>query len=1504
MADEPTKPWTRLLGSALRESAESVTTGTDGSIYIAGSTSGNLDGNTNAGYAYSDAFLSKYNSDGTKAWTRLLGTPLNDSAQSVTTGSDGSIYIAGSTFDGNNYNFYPYTDAFLSKYNSDGTKAWTRLLGTISSSEGATSVTTGSDGSIYVAGYTYGDLDGYTLSGGSAAFLSKYNSDGTKDWTRVLDSALSDVAQSVTTGSDGSIYIAGYTIGNLDGNTNAAWSIADAFLSKYNGDGTKAWTRLLGSSSEEVAQSVTTGSDGSIYIAGYTGGNLDGNTNAGSSDAFLSKYNSDGTKAWTRLLGSSTADGAGSVTTGSDGSIYIAGSTTGGLDGNTNAGFEDAFLTKYTLGSGIPVTPPGFPTLPLITLSVSPDSVQEDDSSDLVYTFTRFGATPSLDLSGPTSGPYSSVLSVNYTLAGTAILGTDYTGILSTGSSKTVTFAAGSSTATLTIDPTSDAIIETDESVVLALIEGSGYVVGTTTAVIGIISNDDSVISTYVIAPSVGTINEGATLTTTVSTTNVASGTTLYWSVVGTGINTSDLSSGALTGTDTVGTDGKFSFAHLAANDLATEGDETLQIMLFSDSARTVQVGETASVTIKDTSIPVVRGNSLYTIVDGPSWTQAEANSVKLGGHLVTITNTYENQFISNAFKYLNAGGGYDSLGNYDASAEDLYWTGLFKIAENSWQWTNPGESYQYQNWTATNFDGNQFQPYRMNYGTIQVEKTSAYEYNPNNGATWQAYADGVWNSNYDTGLIYGKGIAETPFIRRGDSAYVIVQGPTWEEAEANAVELGGHLVTINDAAENQWISDTFRDRLALPDINCNNGLRAGSWIGLNDKQVDGVPKWADGTEVTYTNFLRDIHVKGLAGSQDGWLTIMLDPSGVVQSYAGLNSWCDVPVQERNDSWLYKTGIAEIKLAPNNTSTGTPTLSGTFKAGQVITIDGNPIQDADNFTGYTPDFKYSWEVAKDPGMTMMMPVWESLNTADATDGNQNLTLTAELTGKLIRGVVSYMDGYGTNESVASDASSNVIAPSNTAPTALQTLRGSSKVGRVLTADKSTIIDPDGVPTSVSYGWEVSSNGTTWTKLTSADANDNNSIYVLTAADLGKTIRSVISYTDGYGTNETVRSAATTAVVANTKPTSITLSSSSIAENIGANKAVATLRSVDVDTDDAYTYALVSGTGSTDNSRFTIAGDKLTIISNPDFETKNSYSIRVRTTDLGGLIVDKNLVLKITNVNEAPIAINLSDTDFLENIAGGSVIGNLGSIDPDRDTAFTYSLTPNSARATFADNQFFSIVNDQLKINASANFEQKDTYTISVRSTDAGKLFYDQVFTLVVQDVDEAPTNISITGTGIEEGAAVGSIVGSLLSTDQDESSTDFTYELVAGTKANNNDLFEIAGDQLKAKATFNFETKSSYVVNVRTTDESGLTFAKSITIKVNNVNENPTDLTVSATAFNENIAIGSTVATLGFVDPDKTGTYTYSLISGVGDKDNQAFLIAGNALKVNVATNF
>jgi hypothetical protein len=130
------------------------------------------------------------------------------------------------------------------------------------------------------------------------------------------------------------------------------------------------------------------------------------------------------------------------------------------------------------LFSGSPATP-----LPSITLGVSPASVTEDGTPILIYTFTRTGST-------------TTALSVNYTVAGTATNGTDYTGIASTGTIYTVSFAAGSATATVTVNPTADSTGEADETVVLTLAAGSGYRIGTSSAVTGTITNDDQAVIT------------------------------------------------------------------------------------------------------------------------------------------------------------------------------------------------------------------------------------------------------------------------------------------------------------------------------------------------------------------------------------------------------------------------------------------------------------------------------------------------------------------------------------------------------------------------------------------------------------------------------------------------------------------------------------------------------------------------------------------------------------------------------------------------------------------------------------------------------------------------------------------------------------------------------------------------------------------------------------------------------------------------------------------------
>ncbi len=338
--------YTKQMGTSSYDAGAAVAVDASGNVYVVGSTQGSLDGNSSAGDK--DVFLVKYSVAGIKQWSRQLGTSSIDNGYGIAVDTSGNVYITGATFGSLDGNInVGYADMFLVKYDATGTKQWTRQLGT-SSNDGGNDIAVDTSGDIYIAGNTYGGLDGNINAGDNDMFLVKYNSAGAKQWTQQLGSSLDDVASGIAIDPSGNIYVTGNTTGGLDGNINAG--MHDMFLVKYNSAGTKQWTRQLGTSTLDVGNGVAVDLSGNIYVTGETYGGLDGNINAGGNDMFLVKYNSAGTKQWTQQLGSSlgnVSDVGIGVAVDTSGNIYVTGATNGSLDGNINAGGNDMFLVKY-----------------------------------------------------------------------------------------------------------------------------------------------------------------------------------------------------------------------------------------------------------------------------------------------------------------------------------------------------------------------------------------------------------------------------------------------------------------------------------------------------------------------------------------------------------------------------------------------------------------------------------------------------------------------------------------------------------------------------------------------------------------------------------------------------------------------------------------------------------------------------------------------------------------------------------------------------------------------------------------------------------------------------------------------------------------------------------------------------------------------------------------------------------------------------------------------------
>ena len=358
-----------------------------------------------------DAYVAKYDTTGVPTWVaRITSTASNDSANGVAVDTSGNVFVSGSygadvTFsnaNGSAGNTLTWTstgvatttDAFITKYDSNGSNLWAAKISSTSNDSGA-AVATDTSGNVFVAG-TYTAVVSFYNAGGAFAnvltyagtvnniFIAKYTTDGIVSWVAQLTGSGSfNQGYGIATDPFGNVFVGGsfnsspLTIYNSSGVSNSSLTPVggiDGFIVKYTPSGGVAWTARIGSTGTDQVFSIATDAAGNVYLSGgfnaaLTFYNASGVSNASlaflaGQDNFLVKYSPTGSVLWaTRMAGPNSdydqtlmTDQYGNVIVGgafaSNIVLYNADTTAGPTLPNTST-IIYGFIAKYTSAGNV-----------------------------------------------------------------------------------------------------------------------------------------------------------------------------------------------------------------------------------------------------------------------------------------------------------------------------------------------------------------------------------------------------------------------------------------------------------------------------------------------------------------------------------------------------------------------------------------------------------------------------------------------------------------------------------------------------------------------------------------------------------------------------------------------------------------------------------------------------------------------------------------------------------------------------------------------------------------------------------------------------------------------------------------------------------------------------------------------------------------------------------------------------------------------------------------------
>lgn len=405
--------WARTWGGSGDETGTGLAVDGSGNAFVSGRYRGTVDFDPGHGeysrtsnnlYGLNNAFLSKFDPDGNFVWARTWGgtgtASTGDEAYGVAADASGNAYVVGD-FSSPSVDFNPgdgidphannsitgFFDAFLVKFAPNGDYLWAKTWGGDYYDDGPRAAVDGS-GHVYVAGMFQGTVDfdpgpgndphstvgHYGNIGDYGVFLTKFDATGTHVWAKTWGGSGWDIGENVAVDGSGNPYIAGYFQGEDDfdpggGADNRTSSGGfDAFLSKFDPDGNRLWSKTWGAGGNDRCEYISLDGRGSLYVTGdfqYTvdldpGTGSDPHIANGNSDAFLTKFDLNGNFIWAKNWGGTGDTGAFSAAVDGWGDIYVIGGFSGSTDFDPSGGADllpsngafDAFLSKFLPGGG------------------------------------------------------------------------------------------------------------------------------------------------------------------------------------------------------------------------------------------------------------------------------------------------------------------------------------------------------------------------------------------------------------------------------------------------------------------------------------------------------------------------------------------------------------------------------------------------------------------------------------------------------------------------------------------------------------------------------------------------------------------------------------------------------------------------------------------------------------------------------------------------------------------------------------------------------------------------------------------------------------------------------------------------------------------------------------------------------------------------------------------------------------------------------------------------